>query len=179
MIEDYWVWIVFVMLVVLLVASLVFLLLSTSPRKWMFWGISFGVYVVVCATVLWLACPDDTVQLYKQQVHVAQHQTKCKTEKQVCMQAAIAQKHINDSTIRNNPTLSEKERNTTLQNDIRAIDNCAQKANNNSCIQHTLDLCDDMIRTKSDTELLHQFRDFRATKDPGEVLNLCNSVASQ
>lgn len=195
-----WTAVLMILLIVGLVVSMVYLMLSKDVHKWQYWGAAFSGFFLVSALILVIIYPRAQEQQpspqekYKILLHQARENPVCDTEREVCTRQAVELKRENDILLRgdlqeleqrlrdepNNQTLiaSIKLKKETLVNDIQKIDNCKTAKATNRCVEHILDQCETMIRQKSDPVLQNQFQDFRATKDPSEVLNLCNSIAN-
>lgn len=196
MIRFYWLHILLLLLIIALVASLVFLLLSTASTrdKWMYWGISFATFAVMSFIVLWLCYPEEpesAAHKYKTITKNARTDVGCKTDRQKCLERTLEQKRLHEkdyhkieAQLANDPTntqLQTKLKNSQIQaiEDTKQANDCQSLSSNNCCIRDALNACSTMMNQSSDDVMKAQFAELRATKDPAEVLSLCNIIADR
>jgi hypothetical protein len=178
-------WFILLVLVVLgLVGSLLWFWFrkdSNTTRLWLTWGFGVAVYAFISGIVLLaVASPykakapkapktpktnakvDEKFQQAKNKYNAMTMQAAtnedCKTQRQACIEDAIANRE---------QTASER---------TEQIATCDKLESTNACVENVLKACSDAIEVRGDAQLYDQFRSFANTKPPQEVLSFCNSA---
>lgn len=192
---------VFVLVIIAFVASLVVLLVVKSPNKWKYWGLGFGIYVVLSVAILNPIYSSIQANEYEKRDflrQMADDNTKpeCATERDVCMKRALDLKRANDINIRGDMASLEaallqdpaneevrakvQHMRETFARDSKQIDDCKHKSANNACTKDLLDTCAHMVLSNHSAEVHTEFRKFRKeheTKNPKDVLQMCKVLA--
>lgn len=202
---TWWVFLLIFLIFIGIVASIIyffFVKTSTSSQAWMYWGIGFSVYVLFCAAILCGAYTQvdkkpNLIEMekleFQQLAQQAKNDPMCMTARSMCYKERIDQKRDNDLQRPNLDVLTEELQQNPLnnelaqtvrivraevENDLKLIDECKYEPASNPCVENVIDKCQNMINATNDRILQTQFRDFRAQREPSEVLTFCNAASN-